>query len=59
MYKKIINFTIFSIIIYIFYLSFKNYQVLAASLIDTSIMFIKNVFPFLYITILLNGLLMI
>ena len=57
MYKKIINFTIFSIIIYIFYLSFKNYQVLAASLIDTSIMFIKNVFPFLFITILLNSLL--
>lgn len=57
MYKKIINFTIFSIIIYIFYLSFKNYQILASSLIDTSIMFIRNVFPFLFITILLNGLL--
>ena len=57
MYKKIINFTIFILIICIYCLVFKKYQVLVPSLIDTSIMFIKNVFPFLFITIILNYLL--
>ena len=57
MYKKIFNFTFFIFIIFIFYVSFKKYILLSTSLKDTSIMFINNVFPFLFITILLNNLL--
>ena len=57
MYKKIINIPIIIIIIVILVKSFINYRVISSILITTSIIFIKNVFPFLFTMIFINNLL--
>lgn len=57
MNKKIINFITIVILFILIFLAFQKYQLLQSSIVETSKLFLKNVFPFLFTMIIINNLL--
>ncbi len=57
MNKKMMNIVMIIVLFLLIFLSFKNYMILPRTVMDFYIIFMKTMFPFVFITLIINNLL--